>query len=224
MLPFAGGGEHGVEASLLNDRPSPSLALYEEEYKTQGQKIGQMLRSLSLYNAHIPNAEESEMTAKAPRKVNFSPLLNAAQMGTIMGVYLPCLQNIFGVLFFIRLTWIVGTAGVVEGFFVVLLCCSVTFLTAISLSAIATNGVVPGGGPYYMISRNLGPELGGAVGFLFFLGTTVAASMYICGAVEIFVVTISYAASETFREHISLLSVIWYTAFTYRRPYCFGWS
>lgn len=35
-----------------------------------------MLRSLSLYNAHIPNAEESEMTAKAPRKVNFSPLLN----------------------------------------------------------------------------------------------------------------------------------------------------
>ncbi len=63
-----------------------------------------------------------------------------------------------------------------------------TFLTSISLSAIATNGMVPGGGPYYMISRNLGPELGGAVGILFYLGTSVAAAMYIIGAVEIFLV------------------------------------
>lgn len=64
-----------------------------------------------------------------------------------------------------------------------------TFLTSISLSAIATNGMVPAGGPYYMISRNLGPELGGAVGILFYLGTTIAASMYIIGAVEIMIVS-----------------------------------
>nr|CDJ86943.1 Amino acid permease-associated region domain containing protein [Haemonchus contortus] len=88
------------------------------------------------------------------------------------------------------MTWIVGTAGIVQSFFVVLTCVSVTFLTSISLSAIATNGVVSGGGPYYMISRNLGPELGGAVGILFYLGTTVAASMYLTGAVEIFLLYI----------------------------------
>lgn len=45
--------------------------------------------------------------------------------------------------------------------------------------------MVPAGGPYYMISRNLGPELGGAVGILFYLGTTVAASMYITGTVGV---------------------------------------
>jgi len=45
-------------------------------------------------------------------------------MGTLMGVYLPCLQNIFGVILFLRLTWIVGTAGVVQSFLIVLMCCS----------------------------------------------------------------------------------------------------
>ncbi len=63
-----------------------------------------------------------------------------------------------------------------------------TMTTAISMSAIATNGVVAGGGSYFMISRALGPEFGGAVGVLFYLGTSVASSMYIVGAVEILLV------------------------------------
>ena len=61
-------------------------------------------------------------------------------------------------------------------------------LTAISMAAIATNGVVPAGGSYFMISRALGPEFGGAVGILFYLATTVAGAMYIIGAVEIMMV------------------------------------
>lgn len=45
-------------------------------------------------------------------------------MGTFMGVYLPCLQNILGVILFLRLTWIVGTAGILESLAIVCLCCS----------------------------------------------------------------------------------------------------
>ncbi|KAL1493192.1 hypothetical protein ABEB36_011293 [Hypothenemus hampei] len=71
---------------------------------------------------------------------------------------------------------------------IVLTCCCVTMLTAISMSAIATNGVVPAGGSYFMISRSIGPEFGGAVGMLFYTGTTLAAAMYIVGAVEIILV------------------------------------
>ncbi|KAE9421443.1 hypothetical protein Angca_002249, partial [Angiostrongylus cantonensis] len=170
--------DDGVERIPLCEQHSP-LALYEADYDTQGQKIGQMLRKLSVYTATEPTSEEADEKPKT-----------ATKMGTIMGVFFPCIQNIFGVLFFIRMTWIVGTAGIVQAFSVVLTCVSVTFLTAISLSAIATNGVVSGGGPYYMISRNLGPELGGAVGILFYLGTTIAASMYLTGAVEIFLLYI----------------------------------
>ena len=46
------------------------------------------------------------------------------QLGTLVGVYLPTIQNIFGVLLFLRLAWIVGTAGVFQSFAIVLLCCS----------------------------------------------------------------------------------------------------
>lgn len=53
-----------------------------------------------------------------------TPHLQSPQMGTFMGVYLPCLQNILGVILFLRLTWIVGTAGILESLAIVGLCCS----------------------------------------------------------------------------------------------------
>lgn len=41
----------------------------------------------------------------------------------------------------------------------------------------------------FHFGRSLGPEFGGAVGLLFYTGTTLAASMYIVGAVEIVLVS-----------------------------------
>lgn len=153
------------------------LYLYSEDIAERPQ-VATLLGTLTNYNVAIPNVEEQEGGGKAaPKKAN---------LGTIAGVYLPCIQNIFGVIFFIRLVWIVGTAGTIVGFVTVFLCCCVTFTTVISLSAIATNGIVPAGGSYFMISRSLGPEFGGAVGILFYLATTLAGAMYLVGAVEIF--------------------------------------
>nr|UQS87553.1 solute carrier family 12 member 4 [Rhamdia quelen] len=170
-------------AAKRNDYYDKNLALFEEELDIR-PKVSSLLSRLVNYTNITQGAkehEEAESADASKRKMPKSP-----NMGTLMGVYLPCLQNIFGVILFLRLTWIVGTAGVVQSFIIVLMCCSCTMLTAISMSAIATNGVVPAGGAYFMISRSLGPEFGGAVGLCFYLGTTFAAAMYILGAIEIF--------------------------------------
>nr|XP_020662712.1 solute carrier family 12 member 5 [Pogona vitticeps] len=159
-----------------------NMALFEEEMDTSPM-VSSLLSGLANYT-NLPQGsrehEEAENNDGAKKKP-----VKAPRMGTFMGVYLPCLQNIFGVILFLRLTWVVGISGILESFCMVFLCCSCTMLTAISMSAIATNGVVPAGGSYYMISRSLGPEFGGAVGLCFYLGTTFAGAMYILGTIEI---------------------------------------
>ncbi|XP_035732735.1 solute carrier family 12 member 6-like isoform X6 [Vespa mandarinia] len=170
--PIVGGGNSEKKSGY-----ETNLYLYSEEMEDR-PRISTLLNSLANYSNTIPAATDLD-SKPAPAAGG------GARMGTLIGVFLPCIQNIFGVILFIRLTWVVGTAGAIQCFFIVLCCCCVTMLTAISMSAIATNGVVPAGGSYFMISRSLGPEFGGAVGMLFYTGTTLAAAMYIIGAVEI---------------------------------------
>ncbi|XP_046701995.1 solute carrier family 12 member 7 isoform X2 [Silurus meridionalis] len=160
-----------------------NMALFEEEMDSNPM-VSSLLSKLANYTnltQGVREHEEADEEEGGKKKtVKASP-----QMGTFMGVYLPCLQNILGVILFLRMTWIVGTAGILQAFIIVFMCCCCTMLTAISMSAIATNGVVPAGGSYYMISRSLGPEFGGAVGLCFYLGTTFAGAMYILGTIEI---------------------------------------
>ncbi|XP_018926084.1 solute carrier family 12 member 7-like isoform X2 [Cyprinus carpio] len=160
-----------------------NMALYEDEIDSTPM-VSSLLNKLANYTNITQGVIEHEK-AESEDGIQRVPV-NGPQMGTFIGVFLPCMQNILGVILFLRLTWIVGTAGIMDALAIVFMCCSCTMLTAISMSAIATNGVVPAGGSYYMISRALGPEFGGAVGLCSYLGTTFAGSMYILGTMEIF--------------------------------------
>ncbi|XP_056598853.1 solute carrier family 12 member 7 isoform X2 [Triplophysa dalaica] len=186
--PFSGEETSRETSSLISTDHDGSIygknmALYEEEMDSTPM-VASLLNKLANYTnitQGVIEHEEAESEDGIKRVT-----VNGPQMGTFIGVYLPCMQNILGVILFLRLTWIVGTAGIMETLAIVFMCCSCTMLTAISMSAIATNGVVPAGGSYYMISRALGPEFGGAVGLCFYLGTTFAGSMYVLGTMEIF--------------------------------------
>jgi amino acid transporter len=68
---------------------------------------------------------------------------------------------------FLRLSWVTGQAGIGLACVIILISTIVTVLTSLSMSAICTNGEVKGGGTYYLISRSLGPEFGGASGLIF---------------------------------------------------------
>ncbi|KAJ8268729.1 hypothetical protein COCON_G00113360 [Conger conger] len=179
---------HGVDDDDFYDR---NLALFEEEMDTR-PKVSSLLSRLANYTNLTQGAKEHEEAENIGEKRKPS---KAPQMGTFMGVYLPCLQNILGVILFLRLSWVVGAAGILQALCIVFTCCCCTMLTAISMSAIATNGVVPAGGSYFLISRSLGPEFGGAVGLCFYLGTTFSGAMYILGAIEILLMYIAPAAA-----------------------------
>jgi hypothetical protein len=56
-----------------------------------------------------------------------------------------CLLNIYGVMLFLRLSWVIGQAGIGLAAVVILLATLVTIITALSMSAICTNGQVKGG-------------------------------------------------------------------------------
>eukprot|EP00985_Skeletonema_marinoi_P031013 scaffold35477_cov143-Skeletonema_marinoi.AAC.2 len=105
-------------------------------------------------------------------------------LGTISGVYLPSLQSILGVILFLRLTHITSQAGIVYTTLLLLISTASTILTWSSLSAIVTNGDIKSGGPYYIISRTLGVDIGCSLGLLYYIGNTLSGSLFVLGAVE----------------------------------------
>ncbi|XP_055845958.1 bumetanide-sensitive sodium-(potassium)-chloride cotransporter isoform X3 [Episyrphus balteatus] len=148
---------------------------------------------MSIQAAYRPTLDElhnATLTGKMSHSLNRNQdpetaILNGMlKFGWIKGVLIRCLLNIWGVMLFLRLSWVVGQAGIVEGFLLILTTTAVTTITALSMSAISTNGVIKGGGTYYMISRSLGPEFGGSIGLIFSLANAVACAMYVVGFCE----------------------------------------
>lgn len=85
---------------------------------------------------------------------------------------------------YLRFGWVVGNAGLIGTLIIVTISTAITFLTALSVCAIATDKVVRAGGAYYMISRSLGIETGGAVGISLYFAQAVSVALYTIGFAE----------------------------------------
>ncbi len=106
-------------------------------------------------------------------------------LGTFGGVFTPSILTILGIILFMRLGYVVGSAGLRRALVIIALANVISVLTTFSLSAIATNLKVKGGGDYYLISRTLGVEFGGAIGIVLFLAQSVSIAFYCIGFGEI---------------------------------------
>ncbi|NEP78426.1 MAG: amino acid permease [Okeania sp. SIO3B3] len=124
-------------------------------------------------------SEEKQSTPKTA-----SDNSNETGLGTFGGVYTPSILTILGVIMYLRFGWVVGNVGLLGTLIIVTLSTGITFLTSLSVSAIATDRIVKGGGAYYMISRSLGIETGGAVGIPLYFAQALSVALYTIGFAE----------------------------------------
>ena len=109
---------------------------------------------------------------------------NAQGLGALSGVFTPSILTILGVIMYLRFGWVVGNVGILRTLVIVTLANAITLLTALSVSSIATNQRVRGGGAYYMISRALGFEAGGAIGIPLYIALALSVALYTIGFAE----------------------------------------
>ncbi|XP_019406232.1 PREDICTED: solute carrier family 12 member 3 [Crocodylus porosus] len=127
----------------------------------------------------VPNSKATDDDPEAAASV-----AEPVRFGWVTGVMVRCMLNIWGVILYLRLPWITAQAGIGLTWLIILMSALVTTVTGLSISAISTNGKVKAGGTYFLISRSLGPELGGPIGLLFSFANAVAVAMHVVGFAE----------------------------------------
>ncbi|XP_017296330.1 solute carrier family 12 member 3-like isoform X2 [Kryptolebias marmoratus] len=165
---------NSLPRQMTRSRPSLETLRKTFEVVDIGMDGGAMSDLSSLPTPDLGNEESQDPPEKAP-----------VRFGWIVGVMVRCMLNIWGVILFLRLSWITSQAGIVLTCVIILMSVVVTSVTALSISAIATNGRVVSGGAYFMISRTLGPEIGGPIGVVFSFANALACALNTVGFAEV---------------------------------------
>ncbi|XP_066492928.1 solute carrier family 12 member 3 isoform X2 [Tiliqua scincoides] len=136
------------------------------------------------YELHQSNGLSEADTEEEAGEGDEKPKQEPVRFGWMKGVMIRCMLNIWGVILYLRLPWITAQAGIALTWLIILMSVTVTTITGLSISAISTNGKVKSGGTYFLISRSLGPELGGSIGLIFAFANAVAVAMHTVGFAE----------------------------------------
>lgn len=103
------------------------------------------------------------------------------KLGMFAGVFVPNILTIIGVILYLRSGWVVGAAGLSGALLILAVALLIATLTAMSLASVSTNGPVGAGGVYFLVSRSLGLEIGGAIGVPIFIAQSLAIGFYLVG-------------------------------------------
>ena len=124
---------------------------------------------------------------------------SGTQLGTFLGVFVPCTCTIFGVVVFLRLGFVVGQAGIWATLGIVLGSFLLCLLTTLSLCALISDGGhsstaelplaqqrshAKDPGIYVALRRSVGPEFGALLGVAFYLAFAVDVAWYVTGFAE----------------------------------------
>lgn len=121
----------------------------------------------------------------SPQKSKHKNSVPTGTMGTFAGVFTPSFLTIIGIIFFMRLGYVVGNTGLWNALIIIALANIISIFTSVSLSAISTNLKIKVGGVYYIISRTLGAEFGGAIGIVLYFAQSISIAFYCIGFGEV---------------------------------------
>ncbi len=134
--------------------------------------------------SEAPGEDSEALLLDESGYVDETEIRGRKKLGTFFGVFCPVAVSMFSTLLFLRVGFIVGNLGLLGSTLALLLAYVLLCLTIQSLSAIVTNGDVRGGGVYFMLSRCLGPEIGGTIGMVFYAANMVGSALYATGCAE----------------------------------------
>jgi len=148
------------------------------------------------------------------RRIRLGAKRARGTLGTFPGVFTPSILSILGIILFLRLGYVVGSSGLGRALLIICLANTISVLTSISLAAIATNLKVKVGGHYYLISRTLGVEFGGAIGIVLFLAISISIAFYCIGLGEA-IASMIPQAGEVLPQIIAAIAIVFLSIFAW---------
>ena len=133
------------------------------------------------------------------------------RFGTFGGVFTPTLLTILGVIMYLREGWVIGNAGLLGGFLIILLAYVITICTALSMSSVTSNIRIGAGGAYAIISQSLGLEVGGSLGIPRYISQALAITLYIFGFREAWLWV--FPTHSGFLVDLTVLLALWGIAY-----------
>lgn len=127
--------------------------------------------------------EDQNISNKPWWKANFF-LSQPVLFGTWDGVFTSCMINLFSVIVFLRIGWIVGNAGIIQAVTIVLTTVIICTITALAGIGICERCRVESGGVHFIITHILGAHIGGAVSIVYCFGQAVSCALHVIGFAE----------------------------------------